>query len=109
MEKEIEKLKSYYVSMVDMDKIDKDMNITFDKIEGLKESMGNIFKVIETLEPQQKLFFLDKVIMDIILKSQMPVFYLNGLLVKMSEYIKSIDGNNFTQPEPSEYRPDYLG
>lgn len=109
MEKEIEKAMSYYVTMVDMDKIEYDMNVAFEKIEGLKESLENVFKAIDLLEPQQKLFFLDKVVMDIILKSQMPVFYLNGLLVKMSEYIKSIDGNNFTQPEKSEYKPEYLG
>lgn len=107
---EIEKTKSYYVTLADNDKIDYDMNVAFEKIEGLKDNLGALFTAIESLEPQQKLFFLDKVVMDMILKSQMPVFYLNGLLTKMSEYIKSMNGNSTEcLKEINNCRPSYLG
>lgn len=102
----MEELKNYYVTTVDVKKIEGDMNIAFDSIQKLEDNFKAIFNTIESLEPQQKLFFLDKVVMDMIMSSRMPPFYMKGLLDKMSEHIKTMENPTV---KSESYTADYFG
>jgi len=98
--------KSYKIIESKSEELDKSFQEAESKMEMLKPNFEKIYDEVEKLEPQVKLFFLDRMLMELLLNSNLPVFYLNGLMKKADEFVKKLDGGGLK--EEIKYRTAYV-
>lgn len=90
--------KSYRVVESEEKDLDKDLEVVAKKCnEQLKEQFMKIYSELDELTIQQKIFFLDRTFTEMILNSNLPQFYINGLMLKIQQSLNSI---NETTPMP---------
>lgn len=99
---------NYIVSLVDDERIDKDFQVAKSKIESLQLELNRIYEEIRSLEPQQKIFVLDRLLAELCIQSQVPEFYLNSILLRTCEFVKNMNFKEITETI-SEDKRSYIG
>lgn len=83
---------SFAVINVDDEFLSKDIKISNDLIEvKLKMELDKIYEEMTKLEPQQKIFFLDRLLMEFLVRGNLPEFYQNAVLNRVKQGIDNLN------------------
>lgn len=79
----MEKQKSYIVNEVDSDEVEKRFENVTKALTSVEKQREKITKQFEKLPVQERIFYLDILISELCISSELPQFYLNGVLEKI--------------------------
>lgn len=101
-------MESFAIINVEDTDLDTDVGVSNDLIDNkLKDEFTKIYEELNKIQPQQKMFFLDRVITEFLIRGNLPEFYLTALLTRIKEELKTV--NHAIKRDEHKYSGSYLG